>query len=111
MTPGRLADVVGVSRRALRIHSRMTRGRLIVTVDVPPGGGAQPVRIAYSALRRGHVVARAARRVSARHRVARVTFRLGFSARGAGTLRVTARQGSARATRLLSNHQRRASQR
>jgi len=107
MTPDQLDKVVGVSRRSLQIRRRLSRGRLLVTVEVPPGGGAERVRIAYSALRRGHVVARGSRRVAARNGVVRVAFKLPRSARRTGRLRITAQQGSARATRLLSVHARR----
>jgi hypothetical protein len=107
MTPARLAQVAGVSRRSLQIHRRLSGGRLVVTVDVPPGGGTQRVRIGYAAIRGRHVAARGSRLATAHDGVARVAFPLTRSARRAGELRVTARQGSARATRSLLTHTRR----
>ncbi len=62
MTPATLAQVAGVSRRSLQIHRRLARGRLVVTVSVPPGGGTARVRIGYAAIRGGHVAARGSRR-------------------------------------------------
>ena len=109
MSPADLAQVVGVSRRSLRIQRRLARGRLIVTVDVPPGGGTQRVRIGYSATRRGHVVSRGTRRVTPRDGRARVTFTLTRSARRGAGVRITAQHGSARATRPISINSRRAS--
>ncbi|MDX6677472.1 MAG: polysaccharide biosynthesis protein PslG [Solirubrobacteraceae bacterium] len=107
MTPGQLERVAGVSRRSLQIRRRLSRDRLLVTVVVPSGGGAERVRIAYSAVRRGHVVARGSRRAAARNGVARAAFKLPRAARRTGELRITAQHGSARATRLLSVHARR----
>jgi hypothetical protein len=112
LSPAELTQVVGVSRRSLRIHRRVARGRLIVSVDVPPGGSAERVRIGYSAKRRGHVVSRGVRRVSVRNgAAARATFTLARSARRGATVRITARHDSARATRLLSINSRRGSSR
>ncbi len=91
----------GVSRRALRIRRYVSRGRLVVAVDVPPGGGSGRVQISYAAVRGGRVVFRASRRVSTRKRVARVVFRLSPAVRRSRELRVTASHGAARATRLL----------
>ena len=55
----------------------VSRGRLVVAVDVPPGGGSGRVRIAYAAHpRRARRRSRASRRVSTRRRVARAVFRL-----------------------------------
>ena len=91
----------GVSRRSLKIRRYISRGRLVVAVDVPPGGGSGRVRIAYAAIRGGRVVFHQARRVSTRKRVARVVFRLSPAVRKSRELRVTASHGAARATRLL----------
>jgi hypothetical protein len=107
MTPARLAQIAGVSRRSLQIHRRLSGGRLVVTVDVPPGGGTERVRVGYAAIRGRHVAARGSRLATARDGVARVAFLLTRSARRAGELRVTARQGSARAARSLLTHTRR----
>ncbi len=92
---------VGVSRRTLRIRRYVSRGRLVVSVDVPPGGGNGRVQIAYAAIRGGRVVFRQARRVGTRKRVARVVFRLSPTVLRSRELRITARHGGARATRLL----------
>jgi hypothetical protein len=92
---------IGVSRRTLRIRRYVSHGRLVVAVDVPPGGGSGRVQIAYAAISGGRVVFRQARRVSTRKRVARVVFRLSPTVRRSRELRVTARHGAARATRLL----------
>ena len=94
-------SVAGVRRRALRIRRHVQRGRLIVRVDVPPGGGNRRVRISYEAVRNGRVIVRLARRVGSRGRVARAVFKLGPRARRAQLLRMTAVQGGARATRTL----------
>ena len=96
-----LPSVVGVSRRALRIRRYVSRGRLVVSVDVPPGGGNGRVQIAYAALRGGRIVFRQARRVSTRKRVARVVFRLSPTVLRSRELRISASHGAARATRLL----------
>ncbi len=93
--------IAGVSRRSLKIRRYISRGRLVVAVDVPPGGGSGRVRIAYAAIRGGRVVFHQARRVSTRKRVARVVFRLSPAVRKSRELQVTARHGAARATRLL----------
>lgn len=106
--PAELAQVAGVSRRWLRIHRRVARGRLVVSVDVAPGDDAGRVRIAYSAVRGRHIVTRATRRVAVRGGVARTSFALSRSARRADALRITARHGSARATRLLTRRTHRA---
>lgn len=99
--PQAMPATAGVSRRTLRIRRYVSRGRLVVSVDVPPGGGSGRVQIAYAAIRGGRVVYRQARRVGTRKRVARVVFRLSPTVRTARELRVTARHGDARATRLL----------
>jgi hypothetical protein len=91
----------GVSRRALRIRRHVSRGRLVVSVDVPPGGGSGRVQIAYAAIRGGRVIFRQARHVSTRKRVARVAFRLSPTVLSSRELRITASHGGARATRLL----------
>lgn len=91
----------GVSRRALRIRRYVSRGRLVVAVDVPPGGGNHRVRVAYAAIGGGRVIFRQARRVSTRKRVARVVFRLSPTVRRSRELRITAIHGGARATRRL----------
>ncbi len=98
---GALPARVGVSRRTLRIRRYVSRGRLVVAVDVPPGGGRGRVRIAYAAMRGGRVVFRQVRRVSTHERVARAVFRLSPTARRSRELRITASHGAARATRLL----------
>ncbi len=95
------ATVAGVSRRTLRIRRYISRGRLVVAVDVPPGGGTERVKISYAAIRDGRTVFHQARRVSTRKRVARVVFRLSPLVRRSSRLRITATHGSARATRLL----------
>jgi hypothetical protein len=100
--PGSTSIVAGVSRRSLTIRRFVSRGRLIVTVDVPPGGGSGRVRIAYAAIRNGRAVFAQARRVSTRQRVARVVFRLSPAVRKSRELRITASHGAARATRLLT---------
>jgi polysaccharide biosynthesis protein PslG len=99
--PRATSVIAGISRRSLKIRRYVSRGRLVVTVAVPPGGGSGRVRIAYAAIRNGRTVFAQARRVSTRKRVARVVFRLAPSARRARELRITASHGSARATRLL----------
>ncbi len=104
-SPGaaRLAGgVAGVSRRILRIRHRIAGGRLLVFVDVPPGGGAGRVRISYQAVGGdGHVAFRQTRRVTTRARVARIVFKLPPLGRSVVLLRVTASQGGLRASRLL----------
>jgi hypothetical protein len=103
-TPEALAALpaqAGVSRRALRIRRHVSRGRLVVSVDVPPGGGNGRVHIAYAAIRGGRIVFRQARRVATRKRVARIVFRLSPTVLRSRELRLTARHGSATATRLL----------
>ena len=95
-----LKEVAGVSRRTLRIRRHMSRGRLVVSVDVPPGGAGR-VRIAVATIRGGRVAFYRARRVGTRNRVARAVFKLGRSARTADALRITASQGDVRATRSL----------
>ena len=87
--------------RALRIGRYVSRGRLYVRVDVAPGRGGKPVKITYRALRRSHVRVTRTRSASTRKRVARVVFKLPRSARSADLLRISAVQGSARATRDL----------
>ncbi|HEV7808831.1 MAG TPA: hypothetical protein VGO80_23715 [Solirubrobacteraceae bacterium] len=98
------APIPGVRRRALRIRRFVAHGRLIVLVDVPPGGGGRRVRITYAALRDGRVAVRLTRRVGSRGHVARAVFRLGPRARRTHLLRVTATQGDASATRSLRLH-------
>lgn len=98
---GRDVAVAGVSRRALRIRRSVRGTRLIVSVDVPPGGGSRRVRIGYQALRGRRVIFAAARLVATRRRVARVVFRLSPTVRRAGRLRISASQGSTRARRSL----------
>jgi polysaccharide biosynthesis protein PslG len=100
----RAPSIPGVRRRALRIRRFVEHGRLIVLVDVPPGGGGRRVRISYAALRDGRVAVRLTRRVGSRGRVARAVFRLGPRARRAQLLRVTATHGDASATRTLRLH-------
>jgi len=93
---------VGVHRRTLHIRRFVRHRRLFVRVDVPPGGANQRVHISYEALRDGRITVHArARIVGTRQRVARAMFKLPRSARSADVLRVTARQGSVRATRSL----------
>jgi phosphatidylserine/phosphatidylglycerophosphate/cardiolipin synthase-like enzyme len=70
-------------------------------VTVPPGGRGAPVRIAYRAVRGTRTVARRTRSVAASKGVARAIFKLPRSARRATLLRITAAQGTARATRDL----------
>jgi hypothetical protein len=96
-----LDAVAGVSRRTLRIRRYVARGRLVVSVDVPPGGGSSRVRIAYAAIDGGRTIFLQARRVGTRGRVARVVFRLARAARTADELRISASQGAAHATRAL----------
>jgi hypothetical protein len=99
--------VPGISRRVLRIWRHISRGHLVVSVNVPPGGGSDRVRISYQALRgNGHVAFQQARRVATRGRVAHVTFTLPTHAGRVVLLRVTASQGGVRATRLLYVHAR-----
>jgi hypothetical protein len=99
--PSATPPAIGVSRRTLRIRRYVSRGRLVVVVDVPPGGGNGRVVVAYAAISGGHVIFRQSRRVSTRKRVARVVFRLSPTVRRARDLRVTASHGGARTTRLL----------
>jgi hypothetical protein len=72
-----------------------------VSVVVPPGGRGQRVRISYRALRRGRVLAGDVRAIHTSKGVARVVFILSRRTRSATQLRITATQGSARATREL----------
>ena len=95
------AGALGVSRRMLRIRRYIARGRLVVAVDVPPGGGADRVRIAFAAIRSGRVIFHQARRVSTHKRLARAVFRLSAVVRKTSELRITATHGGARATRPL----------
>ncbi|MDX6681039.1 MAG: polysaccharide biosynthesis protein PslG [Solirubrobacteraceae bacterium] len=97
-------SIFGVRRRALRIRRFLQRGRLVVLVDVAPGGGGRRVRISLAALRDGRVAVRVTRTVGSRGRVARAVFRLGPRARRAQVLRVSATQGDVRATRTLRVH-------
>jgi hypothetical protein len=98
---GRPPAVAGVSRRTLRIRRFISHGRLVVLVDVPPGGGNRRVRISYASVRNGRAIVRAARTVGTRRRVARAVFRLTRHARASTSLRITASQGTARSTRML----------
>jgi hypothetical protein len=97
----------GVSRRTLRIRRYVSRGRLVVSVDVPPGGGSGRVEISYAAVRGGRIVFRQARRVGTRKRVARIAFLLMPTVLRSRELRISARHGDARATRLLPMNTRR----
>jgi hypothetical protein len=102
--PAQVGDppsVAGVEGRVLRIARRLSRGRLSVSVAVPPGGGGRPVEVSYEAVRGQYVVVRRKRSVSVRNGVARVVFALPRSARAASYLRITAKQGTTRATRVL----------
>ena len=93
--------VPGVTARRLRIGRYVSRGRLFVRVTVPPGGRGQRVRISYRALRGTRVLAGDVREVTTRKGVARVVFTLTRASRTATRLRITATQGTARATREL----------
>jgi hypothetical protein len=99
---GATPAVLGISRRVLRIRRYISRGRLVVLVDVPPGGGTGRVRIACDAIRGRRVAVHQVRRVATRRRVARAIFRLGPHARSAALLRVRASQGTASAARVLA---------
>ncbi len=94
-------SVPGVTSRILRIARYVSRGRLVVSVAVPPGGGRLPVKISYRAIRGARTVVRRSRSVGASKGVARAIFKLPRSARTATLLRIAAAQGPARASRDL----------